>query len=158
MINGQTQRIDMPSTAFIRIVDNMPVPVYAPIPTAAFITSLTYAAMSAEYEPETDHAGEVTDKEKRFIGWTCAEVMAYKRAQAAARGCLDSQKFMMDRTLGKAVQQIHQTNVNMTFQEALDNMADRIEARRPGLIGANSATQILDVTPVAEKVSLSDAW
>jgi hypothetical protein len=147
-------RAVMPPTAFTRFEDGVPVPVYAPILTASSITALTYAAMSAEYEPERDHAGDVIEVEKRFIGWTCAEVMAWKRAQAAARGCIESQKFMMDRTLGKAVQQIHQTNVNVTLQEALDSMADRIEARRPGLISAREVN-VIDVT---EKVSLSDAW
>lgn len=142
----QTQRIGMPSTSFIRIVDNMPIPVYAPIPTAGFLNNLTYAAMAAEYIQDTNPVtGEVLPDEERYAGWTCAEVMAYKRAQMAARGCLDSQKFMMDRTLGKSVQQINQTNVNMSLQEALDAMADRIESKRPGLISQNKTT-IIDVT------------
>jgi hypothetical protein len=132
---------------------NIPVPVYSAIPSPGFITDMTYASLGAEYEPDLNLPGE-----DKFVGWTCLEVMTYRRAQSAARGCIDSQKFLYDRTLGKAVQQINQTNVNVTLAEALDVMADKIEKRRPGLLATKGETITIEVVDAPVPITLDSVW
>lgn len=151
------QRMEIPPTCFVRMENNIPIPVYTAIPTAGTIRDMHYAALASRYDPDIGPDGEPLPNEAKFIGWTCLEVMAYKRAQAAAHGDIDSHKFMLDRTLGKAVVQINQTNVNITLGQALDDIADAIELANPGLIGYDkSASNTIDVSEVQHQ--MSDVW
>lgn len=104
---------------YIRWEGNIPYPEYAePIPTDC-MTQLLSAALSSPYEPAND-----TPDEQRFAGMSNGEVGAIRRAEAYARGDIESAKFIHDRLLGKPKQQVENLNVNVTAKALLSRIAD----------------------------------
>lgn len=97
-----------------------------------------------EYKPKTilvDDVEVIDPKEKDYAKHTNMEVMFMKASQAGAEGDLDAASFVLDRVLGKPKQFSESIIINTTLAEALDQIADAIEAE-----------SAVDVTPT------DDAW
>lgn len=147
-----TPRTGLPGNAIIRIENNLPVPVYSNKLTPASVTELFFAALSDEYRIQCDGDGTPFPHEKEFEGWTNVEVMTIRRVRAAAAGDIDSQKLVLDRTLGKPVQPIEQKTENVTLSKALERIGSRLRERRPEVYQMledkrQGSLDVIDVTP-----------
>ena len=65
--------------------------------------------------------------EPELIGMTYFQVASLRQAEKAAKGSLDSLEFLLDRTVGKAIQ--HNTNVNIggNYKDFLKSVKDKEE-------------------------------
>jgi hypothetical protein len=109
--------------------DGIPFPVLRQPVTPKRMISLLAAALAAPYVPFNSPDGGIDDDEMQFLGLTNGEVGALKAARNYARGDLESAKFVHDRLIGKAKQQIETTNMNLTFQDYLSELNRQEEAR-----------------------------
>lgn len=152
-------RVGIPPNAFVKVENGIPIPYYTPIPTAKMINDMVYASLADEYECRRTPDGDILPEDAKYQGWTCLEVMAARRTQLAAQGDFDSHKFVYERTLGKAVQQIQQTNVNISFSEAISTVRNSIMSKNPEklqmYIEREKQYDVIDVTETVP-VSLAD--
>lgn len=133
-----------PSGPLLNWVNGAPVPVYSPPRDNQQIGQLARASLSMEYKPKTilvDDVEVIDPKEKDYAKHTNMEVMFMKASQAGAEGDIDAASFVLDRVLGKPKQFSESIIINTTLAEALDQIADAIEAE-----------SAVDVTPT------DDAW
>lgn len=90
-----------------------PFPVFREAITKENVISLKTAALSSPYIGLKDPDGSYIDEfEEEYDGRTCAEVIALRQAQKAARGDIEHIKYLEDRVLGKPTQ--HNQNLNYT--------------------------------------------
>lgn len=141
-------------------VNNMPVPVDAPMMNNQQVTAVVRSSMSTMYEPkgrwvadpETNEDVFVINKgEERFIGMTCLEVAEVRQAINASHGDLDSLNHLLDRTVGKPKQLTETITMNVTLQEALDSIGDSLIEK-----GKLDPKSFMDVTDVTETTSGND--
>lgn len=93
--------------------------------TPAIAKHITAAAAACPFEPRDGYADDA-----RFEGLSNLEVAAIRRAEAAAYGDLESQKWIHERIEGKPRQQIESLTVTATYKDYLAELAKR-EAENP---------------------------
>lgn len=110
----------------------MPVVKDAPLFTPAVIKDVHTAALAELYsEPDDAFAIEMGLPPSEFYGRTLLEVMAIKRARYAARsGDDDVFERILDRELGKPKTTSENTNVNVSYADALTKIGEAETARK----------------------------
>ena len=109
--------------AYIDFVDGEPITKYIKPVTKLSVSETLAAAANLPYIAIND-----TQDEKRFEGRTNIEVSSIRLAEKAASGNLEAVNQMLDRILGKPKQETQNLNVNVTYQDYLDKIADMVEA------------------------------
>lgn len=108
----------------IQWVNGVPEPAFRNInPTS--IKQLATTALSLPYVGEFDEELGIFIIEPRFQGLSNAEVMWIKVAEKAAGGDLGATNIILDRILGKPKQSVESANVNMSYQEFLEVLANK---------------------------------
>jgi hypothetical protein len=131
----------LPSAALGKVIewkDGKPIPVTKPILSKDKIANIAQAAISLEYREEDDVLG--IDKE--YYGLSIAEVLFIKMARSAAStGDIKVISALLDRVLGKPKQEVESKNLNMTYQDFLEQLA-----RNEGEVNGNSEGEIIEHT------------
>lgn len=139
-LDGHAERIPLPNAAHAapiprRLVvfeGGVPVVKDAPMFLPATIKEVHTAALAELYsEPDDAFAIEMGLPPSEFYGRTLLEVMAIKRARYAARtGDDDVFERILDRELGKPKTTSENTNVNVSYADALTKIGDAEAARK----------------------------
>ena len=103
--------------------DGLPTPVDDVLISKAGIEQSMRAALSLKYRGYWDVDKQDWVIEAEFLGMTNIEVLAIRMAQGAANGDLDMMKQILDRTLGKPKQSVESVNMNMSYQDFLEQKA-----------------------------------
>lgn len=109
--------------------NGMPVIRYQNVIKKEAITELTKHALSQPYEGEWDEAEQCYKIDPRFVGMTKAEVIEHRLVDKAASGDILAIEKIKDRLLGKPKQQIESKNLNVTYEDYLNELA-----REEGLV------------------------
>lgn len=105
----------------------VPVPVFSKTFNRQTMNELMPILLAEAYQPDVDEDGEIPEKEKRYQGKPLGHVILERRMHEAAAGNHEIAKDMLDRILGKPVQQTQNTNVNITLSDHLKNIHDNNE-------------------------------
>lgn len=105
-------------------LDGKPTPKGAAAMAREQMQALHHAALGLPYQGRWDEEEqEYVIEDPRFCGMTLGEVMVVKRALAAAEGDQDAYRDMADRTMGKPKQAVESVNLDMTYTDFLDMLA-----------------------------------
>lgn len=119
--------------------DGMPVLKYRNLVKKEAANSLKLHALSQPYEGEWDALFQCYLVDPRFEGMTKAEVIEHKMVDKAASGNIEAAKEIQDRLCGKAKQQVESKNLNMSYENFLEEIARQEE------LNGNSESQHLDI-------------
>ena len=108
--------------ACIEWVDNVPRVVGREIITKTALGTLPAVAASLPFKPRYDLDGNIFPEDEELVGLTCAEAANIQQARKASYGDLDSQNYIMDRSVGKPKQTVESKSMTMTYQDYLDSL------------------------------------
>lgn len=138
--------------------DGKPVAVFRGNLEKPQINDLLVAALSTEYTGDFDEESEViTSIDPQYVGLTNGEVMAIRLAKLAANGNLKAMEMLMDRILGKPKIAMETVNMQMTYQDFLNKMAE--EEHAPLVLDTTTGPvappvpETIDITPQNSTVS-----
>jgi hypothetical protein len=101
----------------------LPEIVNTPLRSEEGMKKLTHALLSSPYEGHIcDETGEMLYNEE-FAGMTQAEAIQRILISKALSGSIKSAEVLFDRAYGKPKQQNENVNVNVTYEDFLDNLA-----------------------------------
>lgn len=103
--------------------DGMPVLKYRNVIRKEAINELTRHALSQPYEGDWDPETQEYIIDPRFVGMTKAEVMEHKLVDKAAAGNVEAIREIKDRLMGKPKQQVESKNLNITYEDFLEELA-----------------------------------
>ncbi len=126
----------MHTQKIIKWVDGKPVPIEKPILSKEAVSDLPIAVMSVPYKrtPLEEEFGIDKDLE----GMTNGEVMMLQMSRSAARGDHKAADMLLDRILGKPKMVSESKNLNLTYQDYLQEIADRESKSETADIDINS--------------------
>ena len=110
----------------IKWVEGKPVPTEKEILTKEAVTELPITVMSVPYKRSPLEVEFKIDE--RFEGMTNGEVMMLRMAEDAARGNHKAADMLLDRILGKPKMFSENKNINATYQDYLQEIANREES------------------------------
>ncbi len=109
----------------IKWVDGKPVPTEKNILTKEAVTDLPITVMTVLYRRSPLEIEFKIDE--RFEGMTNGEVMMLRMAEDAARGDHKAADMLLDRILGKPKMVSENKNLNFSYQDYLQEIANREE-------------------------------
>lgn len=122
---------NLPVRRSLEWVNGVPVPVNRPIIDKPAIQKSMMSSLSLPYNGYwCPNRGEWLIEE-RFVGMTNIEVIAVRLAEEAAAGNLSAIKEIFDRTLGKPKQSVENTNLDLTYEDYLQMIADKSKPPEP---------------------------
>lgn len=137
-----TSNVQYKPVSLIKWVNGIPVPYTEWVVDKTKIDSVFLTALSLPYTGREDPITGQTHIEPRFVGLTNIEVAAIRQAERSAEGELESLKFLTDRVLGKAKQQIDTTNVNISLNDFLSSMSEQVAEAEERWNSASSAVTV----------------
>jgi hypothetical protein len=121
----------VPSSSAIRWENGVPIPVRMETINKNYIPTLLEILVSEEYEGHLDETGE-RFIDSRYAGNSYLEAILRQMVEGAAAGNAKSAEMVLDRLMGKPKQAIESVNMNMSYEQFLDRLAEDV-AKGPKL-------------------------
>ena len=117
---------------YVKWVDGMPEVAYRNVIKKEALPELKRHALSQMYEGEWDSVNQCYEIDPRYVGMTKAEVIEHKKVDLACAGDLQAMKEIDDRLLGKPKQQVESKNLNVSYEDWLNEIARQEEGTNDG--------------------------